>query len=63
MQFGLSQLRVQPFWSLWPCKTDVRCVAKVIKAGRNLSLAEAEIYDMDDKLVAVSQVNYISLDS
>jgi hypothetical protein len=28
-----------------------------------LSLAEAEIYDMDDKLVAVSQVNYISLDS
>ena len=48
---------------LRPCKTDVRCVAKVIKAGRILSLAEAEIYDMDDKLVAVSQVNYISLDS
>ena len=48
---------------LRPCNTDVRCLAKVIKAGRNLSLAEAEIYDMDDKLVAVSQVNYISLDS
>ena len=48
---------------LRPCKTDVKCVAKVIKAGRVLSLAEAEIYDMDDKLVAVSQVNYISLDS
>ena len=48
---------------LRPCNTDVRCLAKVIKAGRTLSLAEAEIYDMDDKLVAVSQVNYISLDS
>ena len=48
---------------LRPCKTDVRCVAKVIKSGRTLSLAEAEIYDMDDKLVAVSQVNYISLES
>jgi len=48
---------------LRPCKTDVRCVAKVIRAGRTLSLAEAEIYDMNDKLVAVSQVNYISLES
>ena len=48
---------------LRPCNTDVRCLAKVIKAGRTLSLAEAEIYDMDDKLVAVSQVNYISLES
>ncbi|MBF26602.1 MAG: hypothetical protein CMA98_02255 [Euryarchaeota archaeon] len=48
---------------LRPCKTDVRCVAKVIKSGRTLSLAEAEIYDIDDKLVAVSQVNYISLES
>lgn len=48
---------------LRPCKTDVRCVAKIVKTGRTLSLAEAEIFDMDDKLVAVSQVNYISLDS
>ena len=48
---------------LRPCKTDVRCVAKVIKTGRTLSLAEAEIFDMDDNLVAVSQVNYISLDN
>ena len=48
---------------LRPCKTDVRCVARVIKAGRTLSLAEAEIFDMEGKLVAVSQVNYISLDS
>jgi uncharacterized protein (TIGR00369 family) len=48
---------------LRPCKTDVRCIAKVIKSGRTLSLAEAEIYDIDDKLVAVSQVNYISLES
>ena len=48
---------------LRPCKTDVRCVAKVIKAGRTLSLAEAEIFDMEGKIVAISQVNYISLDS
>tara|TARA_B100000900_G_C20601332_1_gene725749 strand:- start:6773 stop:7195 length:423 start_codon:yes stop_codon:yes gene_type:complete len=47
---------------LRPCKTDVRCVARLIKAGRTLSLAEAELYDMDGELVAVSQVNYILLD-
>ncbi len=46
---------------LRPCKTDVRCLAKVIKVGRTMSLAEAQIFDMDDKLVAVSQVNYIRL--
>jgi uncharacterized protein (TIGR00369 family) len=46
---------------LRPCKTDVRCSAKVIKVGRTMSLAEARIFDNEDKLVAISQVNYICL--
>ena len=47
---------------LRPCNTDVRCAARVIKAGRTMSLSEAEIYDSEDKLVSVAQVNYIKLD-
>lgn len=46
---------------LRPCKTDVRCSAKVIKVGRTMSLAEARIFDDEGKLVAISQVNYICL--
>jgi len=46
---------------LRPCKTDVRCVARVIKVGRTMSLAKAELFDEENKLVAVSQVNYIRL--
>ena len=46
---------------LRPCKTDVRCLAKVIKIGRTMALAEAQLFDTDNKLVAVSQVNYIRL--
>ena len=46
---------------LRPCRTDVRSSAKVIKVGRTMSLAEAQLFDADNKLVAVSQVNYISL--
>ena len=46
---------------LRPCKTDVRCLAKVIKVGRKMSLAEARIFDDNDKLVAISHVNYIIL--
>ena len=47
---------------LRPCNTDVRCVARVIKAGRTMSLSEAELYDSENNLVAVAQVNYIKLD-
>ena len=54
---------IEPIAEFHELETDVRCVAKVIKTGRTLSLAEAEIFDMDDNLVAVSQVNYISLDN
>ena len=46
---------------LRPCKTGVRCYAKVIKVGRTMSIAEAKIFDDQDKLVAISQVNYICL--
>ena len=47
---------------LRPFNTDVRCVARVIKAGRTMSLSEAELYDSENNLVAVAQVNYIKLD-
>ncbi len=47
---------------LRPCNTDVRCIARVIKAGRTMSLSEAELYDSENNLVAVAQVNYIKLD-
>ena len=46
---------------LRPCNSDVRCVARVIKAGKTMNLSEAQIFDSDDKLVAVAQVNYIKL--
>ena len=47
---------------LRPCNSGVRCVARVIKAGRTMNLSEAQIFDSEDKLVAVAQVNYIKLD-
>jgi uncharacterized protein (TIGR00369 family) len=46
---------------LRPCHTDVTCTARVIRAGRTLSLAEAEITDQHGKIVAIAQVNYIHL--
>ena len=46
---------------LRPCKTDVKCLARTFKVGRTMSLAEAELFDVNDKLVAVAQVNYIIL--
>ena len=46
---------------LRPCHTDVTCTAKVIRAGRTLSLAEAEITDENGSVVAVAQVSYIRL--
>ena len=47
---------------LRPCHTDVTCHAEVIRPGKNLSLAEAKLYDTNQKLVAVAQVSYILLE-
>jgi uncharacterized protein (TIGR00369 family) len=46
---------------LRPCHTDVICKAHVIRIGRTMCLAHADLYDTDGKLVAVCQVNYIRL--
>ena len=44
-----------------PCHTDVVCKAHVVRVGRTMCLAHADLYDTNGKLVAVSQVNYIRL--
>lgn len=46
---------------LAPCLTDVRVHAKVIKVGKLLCPIHVDLYDMNDKHVAVAQVNYIQL--
>ena len=46
---------------LRPCDTDVVCKAHVVRVGRTMCLAHADLYDTNGKLVAVSQVNYIRL--
>ena len=46
---------------LRPCHTDVVCKANVVRVGRTMCLAHADLYDTNGKLVAVSQVNYIRL--
>jgi uncharacterized protein (TIGR00369 family) len=46
---------------LRPCHTDVICKAHVVRIGRTMCLARADLYDTQGKLVAVSQVNYIRL--
>ncbi|HET7819376.1 MAG TPA: PaaI family thioesterase [Bacteroidia bacterium] len=46
---------------LAPCLTDVRVHAKVIKTGKLLCLMHVDLYDMNNKHVAVAQVNYIQL--
>ena len=43
---------------LRPCHTDVVCVGRVIKSGRTLCVSEAEVTDMNGKLVAIAQVTY-----
>jgi uncharacterized protein (TIGR00369 family) len=47
---------------LRPCLTDVTCKAEVIRPGKTLSLAEAKLYDTNQKLVAIAQVSYIRLE-
>lgn len=44
---------------LSPCLTDVRAVARVIKLGRTLCPVHVDLYDMNERHVAVAQVNYI----
>ena len=43
------------------CRTDVRAIAKVIKHGKTLAPVAVDMYDMNNKHVAVAQVNYIIL--
>ena len=43
------------------CRTDVRAVARVIKHGKTLAPVAVDMYDMNNKHVAVAQVNYIIL--
>lgn len=44
---------------LAPCMTDVRAVGRVVKLGRSLCPVHVDLYDMNDKLVAVAQVCYM----
>lgn len=46
---------------LAPCLTDVRAVAKVIKLGRTICPVQVDLFDMDQRQVAVAQVSYIRL--
>lgn len=46
---------------LAPCLTDVRVKAKVIKPGKLICPVAVDLFDMNDKLVAVAQVSYIIL--
>lgn len=43
------------------CRSDVRAVAKVIKHGKTLSPVTVDLFDMNNKHVALAQVNYIIL--
>lgn len=43
------------------CRTDVRAIARVIKHGKTLAPVAVDMYDMNNKHVAVAQVNYIIL--
>jgi len=46
---------------LRPCNTDVICVGRTVKTGRTLCVSEAELTDMNGKLVAIAQVTYARL--
>ncbi len=47
---------------LAPCLTEVRAVAKVIKAGRSLCPSGVELFDAGGNRVAVAQVTYMRLE-
>ncbi len=44
---------------LAPCLTDVRAVARVIKLGKTICPVHVDLYDMNERLVAVAQVCYM----
>jgi len=46
---------------LAPCLSDLTARAKGIKFGRSLSPMAVDLYDENDKHVAIAQVNYIVL--
>lgn len=46
---------------LAPCLTDLTARAKVIKFGRTLSPMAVDLYDANNKHVAIAQANYIIL--
>lgn len=43
------------------CRTDVHAIARVIKHGKTLAPVAVDMFDMNNKHVAVAQVNYIIL--
>ena len=46
---------------LAPCLTDVTAAARVIKLGRTLCPVAVDLFDADDRHLAVAQVNYFRL--
>lgn len=48
---------------LAPCLTDVTVKANVIKFGRTLCPVSIDLYDANEKHVAVAQVNYFLINS
>jgi acyl-coenzyme A thioesterase PaaI-like protein len=48
---------------LAPCLSDVTVQARVIKAGRTLCPVAVELFDAQNRQVAVAQVTYILLDT
>jgi uncharacterized protein (TIGR00369 family) len=48
---------------LAPCLTDATARAKVIKLGRSLCPVEVNVYDAENKHVAVAQVTYMLLEN
>ena len=43
------------------CRTDVYAEAKIIKLGKTLAPVAVELFDENNKMVAVAQVNYMML--
>ena len=48
---------------LAPCLSDVTAKARVIKLGRTLVPVSVDLFDSENKHVAVAQVNYILLNN
>lgn len=44
---------------LAPCRSDVRAIAKIIKFGKTLAPVAVELFDENNIMVAVAQVNYM----